>query len=263
MCYLICGCISWTLGLREGYSCPLTTTCWSPGSDNGEGCRSDLADPTVLRKSTGNIWHLGTSPVRSCSHEVVSACRGGNPRTCWCRGQRAGEAEERVLLDLSGLWDPLRSWSVPASQTYCGFYGSWGKNSGVEGVWWSHTEWLLHGFEAFLSTIWCIRMGKQCTTNIVHCGDSVLLITTPDIMDWWSEYYESLFNSPGTPYFVEAECGKLGVTLQSMVLLSLRWLKSSSARHQIQPFSFWLWNTWPALCPQQDHGAFWCTLLGP
>lgn len=52
-------------------------------------------------------------------------------------------------------------------------------------------------------------MGRQCTTNTVHCRDGVLLFLTQEIVDRWSELYEDLLNPTETPSFVAAESGDL------------------------------------------------------
>ena len=52
-CHLSSGCMSWTLGCREGLGCQLITTWWWVGS---AGRGRSLADPNILWGSAGNIW---------------------------------------------------------------------------------------------------------------------------------------------------------------------------------------------------------------
>ena len=46
----------------------------------------------------------------------------------------------------------------------------------------------------FWTTIWHLRKGQQSTVNTVYSGDSVLLISTKDVVDRWREYFKDLLN---------------------------------------------------------------------
>ncbi|KAK3515182.1 hypothetical protein QTP70_009592 [Hemibagrus guttatus] len=50
----------------------------------------------------------------------------------------------------------------------------------------------------FWQTVWCLRSGKQLSTNTVYSGGGELLASTGDIVGQWKEYFEDLLNPTDT-----------------------------------------------------------------
>ncbi|KAK0134739.1 hypothetical protein N1851_029630 [Merluccius polli] len=148
---------------------------------------------------------------RSCGRKVVGACRGGNSRICWW----TSAVRNAVKLKK----ESYRTFLACGTPEAAGRYRQ-AKRCAAAAVaeaktrtWEEFGEAMENDFRTaskrFWTTIRRCGRGKQCIVNTV--GDSALLTSTRDIVDWWKEYFEDLLNLTDTPSGKEAGPGDSGV----------------------------------------------------
>uniref|UniRef100_A0A8C6KY55 Reverse transcriptase domain-containing protein n=1 Tax=Nothobranchius furzeri TaxID=105023 RepID=A0A8C6KY55_NOTFU len=153
---------------------------------------------------------------RSCGRRIVGACRGGNPRTRWW----TPAVRDAVKLKKESYQVFLACGTPEAADGY-----RQSKRNAARVVaeaktraWEEFGETMEQDFRTasrrFWSTIRRLRGEKQCATNSIYSGDSVLLTSTQDVVDRWAEYFEDLLNPTDTSSSEEAESGDFGLASQ-------------------------------------------------
>ncbi|XP_054643965.1 uncharacterized protein LOC129188028 [Dunckerocampus dactyliophorus] len=160
--------------LRQSFSC-------IPGEDE------DIESEWALFRAS-----IAEAANRSCGRKVVSASRGGKPRTRWWT------PEVRAAVKLKK--ESYRAWMACGTPEAADGYRQAKRHAAsavVEAktrVWEEFGEAMKHDFwsasKRFWQTVRRLRKGKQCPVHTVYSGDGGLLTSTEDIVGRWKEYIE-------------------------------------------------------------------------